>query len=105
MNTSFLYFRELRFLPGLNRLNHLFHQRFRHQKTLQLMNLKPSKTIAVFTGCGDGIVRAYEAKSAVLKRTYTGHEGAVNCLMIVRDKIFSGSSDCTMRVWDASDIR
>ena len=69
------------------------------------MNLKPSKTIAVFTGCGDGIVRAYEAKSAVLKRTYTGHEGAVNCLMIVRDKIFSGSSDCTMRVWDASDIR
>ena len=68
-------------------------------------HLNPSSIIAVFTGCGDGVVRAYEAKSAVLKRTYTGHEGAVNCLMIVRDKIFTGSSDCTMRVWDASDIR
>jgi WD40 repeat protein len=40
----------------------------------------------VFTGCGDGVVRAYDAKSSQLRRVYTGHEGAVNCIQIVRDK-------------------
>ncbi len=58
----------------------------------------------VFTGCGDGVVRAYDARTAQLKRTYNGHEGAVNCMMVVRDKVFTGSTDTTMRVWDASDI-
>ena len=58
----------------------------------------------MFTGCGDGVVRAYDAKSGALKRHYTGHEGAVNCLVVARDKIFSGSSDASLRVWDAKDL-
>ena len=61
--------------------------------------------ILVFTGCGDGIARAYDAKSATLKRFYQGHEGAINCLTVVDDKLYTGSSDGTMRVWDAKDIR
>lgn len=59
----------------------------------------------VFTGCGDGIARAYDAKSATLRRFYQGHEGAINCLVVVDDKLFTGSSDGTLRVWDAKDIR
>ena len=58
----------------------------------------------MFTGCGDGVARAYDAKSATLKRVFQGHEGAINCLVCVDDKLFSGSSDGTMRVWDAKDI-
>ena len=58
----------------------------------------------MFTGCGDGIARAYDAKSATLKRFYQGHEGAINCLTMVDDKLYTGSSDGTMRVWDAKDI-
>ena len=52
---------------------------------------------SVFTGCGDGVVRAYDAKSGTLRRHYTGHEGAVNCVVVARDKIFTGSSDSTLR--------
>lgn len=58
----------------------------------------------MFTGCGDGIARAYDAKSATLKRIFQGHEGAINCLACVDDKLYTGSSDSTMRVWDAKDI-
>jgi len=58
----------------------------------------------LFTGCGDGLARAYDAKSATLKRFYQGHEGAINCLTVVDDKLYTGSSDGTMRVWDAKDI-
>ncbi len=58
----------------------------------------------MFTGCGDGVVRAYDAKSGSLRRTYHSHEGAVNCLIVVGKKIFTGSSDSTLRVWIADDV-
>ena len=44
----------------------------------------------VFTGCGDGVARAYDAKSATLKRIFQGHEGAINCLVCVDDKLYTG---------------
>ena len=58
----------------------------------------------VFTGCGDGVVRAYDAKSATLRKEYIGHEGSVNCVVAVDEKLFTGSSDGTMRVWSTKDI-
>ena len=60
--------------------------------------------VLVFTGCGDGIIRAYDAKSGQLKRVFQGHEGAVNTIVIVGEKVYSGASDATLRVWDAKDI-
>ena len=46
--------------------------------------------LLVFTGCGDGVARAYDAKSATLKRLFQGHEGAINCLVCVDDKLYTG---------------
>ena len=36
----------------------------------------------VFTACGGGIARCFDAKSAGLKRVFRGHTGAVNCLKV-----------------------
>ncbi len=58
----------------------------------------------MFTGCGDGVVRAYDAKSGTMRKHYTAHEGAVNAIAVVKDKIYTASSDATLRVWDAKDL-
>ena len=49
-------------------------------------------------------MRAYDAKSATLRKEYIGHEGSVNCVVAVDEKLFTGSSDGTMRVWSTKDI-
>ena len=59
---------------------------------------------SVWTACGDSIARAYDAKSGTLKRSYIGHEAAVNCMVITEGKLYTGSSDGTLRIWDAKDV-
>ncbi len=44
-------------------------------------------------------------KSLNLVTLFQGHEGAINCMTVVDDKLYTGSSDGTLRVWDAKDIR
>ena len=51
----------------------------------------------VWTACGDSIVRAFDAKSGALKRQFVGHEAAVNCMAITGGKLYTGSSDGTLR--------
>jgi len=58
----------------------------------------------LWTACGDSIVRAFDAKSGAIKRQFVGHEAAVNCMMLTGGKLYSGSSDGTLRVWDAKDV-
>ena len=58
----------------------------------------------MWTACGDSIARAYDAKSGTLKRSYIGHEAAVNCMVINEGKLYTGSSDGTLRIWDAKDV-
>ena len=72
----------------------------------------------VWTACGDSIARAFDAKSGALKRSFVGHEAAVNCMvgwtnpssihfaaqMITEGKLYTGSSDGTLRVWNAKDV-
>ena len=58
----------------------------------------------VWTACGDSIVRAFDAKSGSLKRQFVGHEAAVNCMTIAGGKLYTGSSDGTLRIWDAKDV-
>merc|ERR1711923_146141 len=62
------------------------------------------KIFSVWTACGDSIVRAFDAKSGSLKRQFVGHEAAVNCMTIAGGKLYTGSSDGTLRIWDAKDV-
>jgi hypothetical protein len=36
----------------------------------------------VYTGCGDAIVRCFDARSGVIKRMFKSHALAVNCLQV-----------------------
>ena len=54
-------------------------------------------TFSVWTACGDSIARAFDAKSGHIKRQFVGHEAAVNCLVITQTKLYTGSSDGTLR--------
>ena len=58
----------------------------------------------MFTGCGDGKVRAYSARDGVLKRVFAGHESAVNAMIIVGDKMYTGASDSTIRCWNVKEL-
>ncbi len=58
----------------------------------------------VFTGCGDGMMRAYNATTGELKATFEGHEGAINCMVVLKDKVYTGASDCTLRCWDIKEL-
>jgi len=51
----------------------------------------------VWTACGDSIARAYDAKTGNLKRSFIGHQAAVNCLVLAEGKLYTGSSDGTLR--------
>ena len=59
-----------------------------------------SMLFAVWTACGDSIARAFDAKSGSLKRSFVGHEAAVNCLVLTEGKLYTGSSDGTLRSAD-----
>lgn len=36
----------------------------------------------VFTGCGDALIRCFDARSGVVKRTLKSHTLAVNCIQV-----------------------
>ena len=36
----------------------------------------------MFTGGGDNNIKAFESKSGICKRTFSGHTGAVNCILV-----------------------
>lgn len=38
--------------------------------------------ILVYTGCGDALVRCFDARSGVVKRTLKSHSLAVNCIQV-----------------------
>ena len=71
---------------------------------LYILSITNAMSLLVWTACGDSIVRAFDAKSGSIKRQFVGHEAAVNCMMITGGKLYTGSSDGTLRIWDAKDV-
>jgi len=57
----------------------------------------------VFTGGNAGIVRRWSfAATGRLEAEYEGHEDAVVCFASDGHFLFSGSADCTIRIWETS---
>lgn len=56
-------------------------------KTIILANSTFSSIfyLLVFTASGDKSIKAFESKSGTCKRTFTGHEGAINCILVSSD--------------------
>ena len=71
---------------------------------LFFFDLFTMNNLSVWTACGDSIVRAFDAKSGTIKRSFVGHEAAVNCMTLTSGKLYTGSSDGTLRIWDAKDV-
>ena len=60
--------------------------------------------ILVITGCGDGVIRCYDAKSGYLLRTFghaeeNSHPGAIMSLQMSGEKIFSATTDGIVRAF------
>ncbi|XP_042221985.1 WD repeat-containing protein 86-like isoform X2 [Homarus americanus] len=58
----------------------------------------------LFVGYTDHSARAYDAKSGSMKRDYRGHTDSINCLTVAGNKLYTASSDGSLRVWDASKV-
>ena len=53
----------------------------------------------MITGCGDGVVRCFDAKSGHLLRTFSGHDGAIMAIQTSGEKIFTATTDGTIRAF------
>ena len=53
----------------------------------------------MITGCGDGVVRCFDAKSGHLLRTFSGHPGAIFSIQTAGDKIYTSTLDGIVRVF------
>ena len=63
-----------------------------------------SVSFAVITGCGDGVIRCYDAKSGYLLRTFghndeNAHPGAIMALQMSGEKIYSATTDGMVRAF------
>jgi len=59
-------------------------------------------TCSVFSGGNGGIVRRWPGRGGDrAEATYEGHEDAVTCVTAEGAYLFSGSADCTVRIWHA----
>jgi WD40 repeat protein len=57
----------------------------------------------VFTGGNAGVVRQWPIRgSQQLVAEYEGHEDAITCFAVDAHFLFSGSVDCTVRIWETS---
>jgi len=56
----------------------------------------------VYTGCYDHIIYEWDLRMLAypaLIRSYVGHSSTVDALCMVNDRLFSGSADCTIKIW------
>lgn len=49
--------------------------------------------------------QVWDLATLTLVRTLTGHTDAVRALAVAGDRLFSGSYDSTVRVWDISSMQ
>merc|ERR1740138_91232 len=58
---------------------------------------------AVYTGGNAGVIRKWAFRGVrQLESEYEGHEDAVTCFAVDANFLYSGSVDCTVRIWETS---
>jgi len=58
---------------------------------------------SVFTGGNHGIIRKWSFWTVKqMEAEYKGHEDAVVCFAVDANLLYSGSVDCTIRIWETS---
>lgn len=62
-----------------------------------------STACSVFTGGNAGVIRKWAFGGLKkLQAEFRGHEDAINCFAVDANFLFSGSGDCTVRIWETS---
>ncbi len=58
-----------------------------------------------FVGCQDGKIAIYDTNKVETLNDLYGHQGPVTCMVVSNKskRLFSGSKDKTLRVWDITD--
>ena len=51
----------------------------------------------VYTGCGDAIVRCFDARSGVLRRAFKSHALAINCIQVNIDSLLIKTFSLALR--------
>lgn len=61
----------------------------------------------LFSGGTDGLIVSYDVKNGRASNVAGGHSGWILCLTCKNDGpfLFSGSTDCTVRLWDAVTLQ
>jgi len=58
----------------------------------------------VWAGSDDFTIVAFNATTGEFTQQFTGHSNSVRCLGIFGTKLFSGSDDGTLKVWDVATL-
>ncbi|XP_065888540.1 WD repeat-containing protein 86-like [Dysidea avara] len=56
----------------------------------------------VFANSRDGLVLAWGIKTDICRKLFKGHSYPINCMQVHGDRLYSGSYDKAVKVWDIS---
>jgi WD40 repeat protein len=83
---------------------HIYNKEFNHQKTVKLGDFKIRDlqflNNTVILACGDGTIYQLSLEDFNIINSIKAHHLSVNKLLVVNDKIYSGSRDAHLNIWN-----
>ena len=76
---------------------------FGHQQAVTCLKTLTDNKNMLLTGSLDGTLRLFNRERMAQIRCFNGHTDKVWCVEAVGDRVFSGGSDKTIRVWDINN--
>ncbi|CAJ1370111.1 unnamed protein product [Effrenium voratum] len=71
----------------------------------EILALGHSPFGSVFSGGNEGIIRQWSIWGGKVSEDFKGHDDAITCFSTDGHFLFSGSADCTVRIWECSHAR